>query len=149
MLGRRLSDEAVAERLARLAERAGVADFSPHDMRRTFVGDLLDAGADLAVVQQMAGHAGPTTTSRYDRRGERAKQRAAGLLLVPFGGGRMSRRPPLPDGFTEKAFENVVEVFRILQRIDRRQRRSETETDASVQPNPTEPPSDLRPRARR
>ena len=81
---RRLTPESVFDRLAHLARRAGVTRFSPHDMRRSFISDLLDNGADLAVVQAMAGHANPATTARYDRRGERAKQRAAGLLHVPY-----------------------------------------------------------------
>jgi integrase/recombinase XerD len=80
----RLSDDGIATAVEALAELAGVKRCSPHDFRRTFVGDLLDNGADLPTVQRMAGHAAPTTTARYDRRGERAMSRAADLLSVPF-----------------------------------------------------------------
>jgi integrase/recombinase XerD len=84
--GRRMTTQAIYNLLAKRAAQAGVKDFSPHDLRRTFVSDLLDAGADIATVAKMAGHSNVQTTARYDRRPEEAKQKAAQLLHVPYRG---------------------------------------------------------------
>jgi integrase len=81
---RRLHDQALYEICKRLARRAGVGHFSPHDLRRTFAGDMLDAGADVALVQRLMGHSSVATTVGYDRRGEEATLRAAGLVSVPY-----------------------------------------------------------------
>jgi integrase len=77
-----LSPSAVLDALRRLGRRSGVAEFTAHDLRRSFVSDMLDAGADLATVQKLVGHSDPRTTSAYDRRGDRAKQ--AGIARHPF-----------------------------------------------------------------
>jgi integrase/recombinase XerD len=83
LVERRLAAQAMAVICAARAVEAGVAPFTPHDMRRSFISGLLDAGADIATVQRLAGHEDPATTSRYDRRGEAAKQRAVALVHVP------------------------------------------------------------------
>jgi integrase/recombinase XerD len=75
---------AVYNLMVKGAGQARVKKSNPHDLRRSFVSDLLDAGAVIAVVAKMAGHASVTTTARYDRRGEQAKQKAATMLHIPY-----------------------------------------------------------------
>jgi site-specific recombinase XerD len=82
----RLTTQAVYARVGKLARVAGVKACSPHDLRRSFVSELLERGADISTVQRLAGHASIQTTSRYDRRGEGAKRRAVDLLHLPYRG---------------------------------------------------------------
>ncbi len=62
---------------------AGIERLTPHDMRRSFISDLLDEGVDLATVARQVGHANVQTTARYDRRKERVLKEAAERLDVP------------------------------------------------------------------
>jgi len=67
----------------RLVERAALEAVSPHDLRRSYCTHMLEAGADVATVARLMGHASPQVTMRYDRRGERAKEQAAERLPEP------------------------------------------------------------------
>lgn len=80
---RGVTGQSVEKILRRRAREAKLKTLSPHDMRRSHISHLLDAGADISTVQRMAGHSSVTTTSRYDRRGDVAQRKAVGLLHVP------------------------------------------------------------------
>jgi site-specific recombinase XerD len=80
----RLRGESIAYILRRRQEQADTDPFSPHDLRRSNITHLLDAGVDVFTVQKLAGHADATTTARYDRRDETAKRRAVESLTLPL-----------------------------------------------------------------
>jgi len=65
-------------------QEAGLDDFTPHDLRRTAITDLLSAQVDVLTVSAIAGHASADTTRRYDRRSEESKKAAALKLASPF-----------------------------------------------------------------
>lgn len=78
-----MTEQAIYNLLAERADQAGVKKFSPHDLRRTFAGDLLDNGADLSTVQKLMGHSSANTTAGYDRRDGKAKRKAVNTLHIP------------------------------------------------------------------
>jgi site-specific recombinase XerD len=78
----RLTPQAILFILQKRCKEVGLEHFSPHDLRRTFVSDLLTAGVDIATVQNMAGHSSASITARYDRRGEERKRLAAAQLEI-------------------------------------------------------------------
>lgn len=79
-----LTDQAVMAICLKRAETSGVNPFSPHDFRRTFITRLLEAGVDVLTVCELAGHANPATTQKYDLRSETAKREAVKFLNVLY-----------------------------------------------------------------
>lgn len=84
--GKGLTDQAVYNILSSRANAAGVKRFTPHDLRRTFAGDMLDAGEDISTVQKIMGHSSANTTVGYDRRDSRTRKKAASKIHVPYRG---------------------------------------------------------------
>jgi len=78
-----ITPQSVYAALGKRAEQAGL-EVSPHDFRRTFIGEALTAGVDVVTVQHLAGHSSPTTTARYDRRGDDVKKSAMAVVSVPY-----------------------------------------------------------------
>jgi site-specific recombinase XerD len=82
--GGALTSQAVYNMLNKRAQQASIKNFSPQDVRRTFISHLLDAGADISTVSKLAGHKNIQTTARYDHRPEETRKKAAELLHVPY-----------------------------------------------------------------
>ena len=79
-----LNVRAIGELYEKRAAQAMIKDTHFHDLRRSFVSDLLDNGIDLVTVSRLAGHADPRTTARYDRRKMETRRKAIGTLHIPY-----------------------------------------------------------------
>lgn len=83
LLWRHMTAEAVYKVVRAKAKAAGLPRLTPHDFRRTVMGDLLELKEDLSTIADMLGHASTDTTRLYDRRGEERKRRAARRRYTP------------------------------------------------------------------
>jgi len=80
LINRRLTPQAIYYMLQNRQKQAGLVPFTPHDLRRTSITDLLAAQVDVLTVSNIAGHASADTTRRYDRRPDEVKKQAAQKL---------------------------------------------------------------------
>jgi integrase len=64
----------------RAVHKAGIVDFTFHDLRHTFASRLVMAGVDLPTVQALLGHKTIAMTLRYTHLSSDHKQRAVGKL---------------------------------------------------------------------
>jgi len=60
----------------RLVKKAGIENFRFHDLRHDFCSRLIQAGEELSVVSELAGHSSITTTQRYAHLSPEAKRLA-------------------------------------------------------------------------
>ena len=58
------------------AEQANIEPCRPHDLRRAFVTQLLEAGIDINTTRQLVGHTDIQTTAKYDLRDEKSQKKA-------------------------------------------------------------------------
>ena len=65
--------------------RAGIKGVRFHDLRHTALWHMIEAGADLVTVSQIAGHSTIQMTTRYCHPNEQNKRQAVGYLAEYFG----------------------------------------------------------------
>src|SRR5665811_1498331 len=81
ILSKALSSQTIYDIIKQRSEQANIDRVRPHDLRRTFVTQLLDAGVDINTTRQLVGHTDIQTTARYDCRDLKVQKRAMKRLM--------------------------------------------------------------------
>jgi integrase len=81
IIPRRLHPNTLYRMLRERQERLGMRRFTPHDLRRTMISELLEF-TDISTVQGLAGHSNTSQTAKYDRRPDRARREAVEKLAL-------------------------------------------------------------------
>jgi len=81
ILSKALSSQTIYDIIKQRSEQAMIDRVRPHDLRRTFVTQLLDVGVDINTTRQLVGHTDIQTTARYDCRDQKNQQRAVKRLM--------------------------------------------------------------------
>lgn len=79
-----ITAQGIAKIIDKRRIEAGVAPFTPHDLRRSLISDLLDEGVDFAVIAKWVGHSSISTTAKYDRRPDERVREASRKLQMPY-----------------------------------------------------------------
>ena len=88
--------------------KAGVEDFTFHDLRHTFASRLVMAGVDLPTVQALMGHKDISMTLRYTHLSSDHKQRAICVLeYFAEKSPQFSHRGEEGDSDTAQGFEKL------------------------------------------
>jgi integrase/recombinase XerD len=79
-----LGPSAIYYTLKKRCLEAGLAEsYTPHDLRHTYITNLLAANIDIALVSRLAGHSSVIMTARYDTRREDEMRQAASKVYTP------------------------------------------------------------------
>lgn len=81
---KQLGDQSIYDMLVRRGKQAGLEHFSPHDLRRSAISEMLDRDVDISTVAKVVGHSSLDTTKRYDRRDEEGKRAVTKVFDVPI-----------------------------------------------------------------
>ncbi|CAN5381201.1 tyrosine-type recombinase/integrase [soil metagenome] len=78
-----VSGRSVTNLITLAKHRAGITDpnLTPHSLRHAFATDMIEAGVDIRVIQELLAHSSLSTTQIYT--GVSARRKQAGILTLP------------------------------------------------------------------